>query len=88
MKGDRILKVQRHRRTHIVTYTDCRMSETFFVRIESSMAEKNNLTFVQEEELCELVHNFPILYDKSHKGYKERDAVANAWEESLSQIHR
>ena len=45
------------------------------------MAEKNNITLVQEEELCEFVHNFPILYDKSHKGYKERDAVANAWEE-------
>ena len=35
-------------------------------------------TLVQEEELCELVHNFPILYDKSHKSYKERYAVANA----------
>ena len=64
------------------------MSETFFVRIESSMADKNILMLVQEEELCELVHNFPILYDKSHKGYKERDAVANAWGESLTQIRR
>ena len=54
------------------------------MRIESSMADKNILTLVQEEELCELVHIFPILYGKSHKGYKEMDAVANAWEESLT----
>ena len=57
------------------------------MRIESSMGDKNILTLVQEE-LCELVHNFHIPYDKSHKGYKERDAVENAWEESLTQIRR
>ena len=47
------------------------------------MADKNILTV--KKELCELVHNFPILYYKSHK---ERDAVANTWEESLTQIRR
>ena len=41
------------------------MSETFFVRIESSMADNNILTLVQEEELCELVHNFPIFMTKA-----------------------
>ena len=36
------------------------------------MVEKK-LNLVQEENLCELV-----LYDKSCKGYKERDVVGNA----------
>ena len=36
------------------------------------------------EKLCEVVRDYPILYDKSQKGYKERDAVENAWNEVSS----
>ena len=39
------------------------------------------LSLVEEEKLSETVRNFPVLYDKSKKGYKERDAVKNAWTE-------
>ena len=35
---------------------------------------------LQEEELlAESVRIFPVLYDKSEKGYKEKDVVSNAW---------
>ena len=32
-----------------------------------------------DELLSESVRFFPCLYDKSDKGYKERDVVENAW---------
>ena len=38
----------------------------------------------REEELSETVRGFPVLYDKSHKGFKEKDAVKNAWVLALS----
>ena len=34
----------------------------------------------REEELSETVRSFPVLYDKFHKGFKEKDAVKNAWD--------
>ena len=34
----------------------------------------------REEELSETVRSFLVLYDKSHKGFKEGDAVKNAWD--------
>ena len=43
------------------------------------MAGKINL--VEEQKLCELVCAYPVIYDKSNKGYKERDVVVNAWVE-------
>ena len=39
------------------------------------------LSLVDKEKLSETVRNFPVLYDKSKKGYKDRDAVKNAWTE-------
>ena len=41
--------------------------------------EKVSLDISREEELSETVRSFPVLYDKSHKGFKEKDAVKNAW---------
>ena len=32
-----------------------------------------------EQELSETVRDFPVLYNKSQKGFKEKDAVKNAW---------
>jgi hypothetical protein len=43
--------------------------------------EKKHLSLLDEEKLTETIRNYPVLYDKSHKGYKERDAVSNAWRE-------
>ena len=37
------------------------------------------ISLQQEEVLAEKVKLFPVLYDKKCKGYKERDAVNNAW---------
>ena len=50
------------------------------------MASKVFLNFKQNEELCEEVRKYPVLYDKSLTGYKERNAVANAWNEVAKQL--
>ena len=35
---------------------------------------------IQEDEaLANVVENYPCLYDKSNKGYKETDRKKNAW---------
>ena len=44
-------------------------------------SQKKNLSLFDEENLTELVRNYPILYVKSHQAYKERDAVRNAWQD-------
>ena len=41
--------------------------------------EKVSFDISREEELSETVRNFLLLYGKSHKGFKETDAVKNAW---------
>ena len=42
------------------------------------MAE-SELNLMQENNLCEIIHNYPVILDKLCKGYKERDAIENAW---------
>ena len=37
------------------------------------------LSHFEEKKLSETVRNFPVLYDRSKTGFKERDAVNNAW---------
>ena len=37
--------------------------------------EKFSLDRSREEKLTEMVRSFPVLYDKSHKGFKEKDPV-------------
>lgn len=40
----------------------------------------SNKCNIQEDEiLAEAVRKYPCLYDKSDKGYKERDRKKNAW---------
>ena len=34
----------------------------------------------KQQMLAEKVQGFPVLYDKRVKGFKEKDAVQNAWE--------
>lgn len=45
------------------------------------MSTKKILNLKKEELLCEKLREFPVLFDKSHKGYKEKVAVENAWNE-------
>ena len=42
--------------------------------------EQVSLDISRDEELPETVRSFPIWYDRSHKGFKEKDAVKNAWD--------
>ena len=43
--------------------------------------DKKILNLKKEELLCEKLGQFPVLFDKSHKGYKEKVALENAWNE-------
>ena len=43
------------------------------------MADKKILSLQEDELLSEEVRSFPCVYDKSQKGYKEKDVVRNAW---------
>ena len=46
------------------------------------MSEKQRkLSLEQEEVLAFRVKEYPCLFDKTDKGYKEKDCVANAWKE-------
>ena len=50
----------------------------------------SKLSLIQKNNLCEIIHNLPVTFEKLCKGYKERDAVTNVWEEiadSLVFIH-
>ena len=42
--------------------------------------EKVSPEISREEELSETVRSFPVLYEKSYKGNKEKDAMKNAWD--------
>ena len=42
--------------------------------------EKVSPEISTEEELSETVRSFPVLYDKSYKGNKEKDVMKNAWD--------
>ena len=50
------------------------------------MATKRSFSLQEEELLCEKIRSFPVLYDKSHKGYKEKVAVENAWNEVAKEV--
>lgn len=43
--------------------------------------KKKKLSIDQEEKLAFQVKRFPCLFDKTDKGYKEKDCVANCWNE-------
>ena len=45
---------------------------------EQNMAVvKKSLNLLGEEELTEEVNKYPVLYDKCHKGYMEKDALCD-----------
>ena len=43
-------------------------------------------SLLEEGKLSEAVRQYPFLHNKAHKGYKERDAVTNAWEELAKEL--
>jgi len=46
------------------------------------MADKHSKLSIQQEEILAFkVKEYPCLFDKTNKGYKEKDCVANAWKE-------
>ena len=45
------------------------------------------LCLQEEEMLAEKVKDFPVLYDKRVKGFKEKDAVQNAWEKVAESLN-
>ena len=47
---------------------------------------ENKLSIVQEENLCELALQYPVICDISHKGYEEKDVEENAWQEIASAL--
>ena len=49
------------------------------------MAE-SKLRLIQKQNQCEIIHNLPVIFDKSCKRYKETDAVINAWEEMANSL--
>ena len=38
------------------------------------------LSLKEEETPAEKVRQYPVLFDKTARGYKEKDVVKNAWE--------
>ena len=49
--------------------------------------ERNTVACLDEDELlAENVRLYPVLYDKSKKGFKERDVVQNAWAKVASML--
>ena len=47
--------------------------------------EKVSLEISREKELLETVKSFPVLY-KSHKEFKEKDALKNAWDRVVATL--
>jgi hypothetical protein len=45
-----------------------------------------SLCLAEEERFAEIIKLFPCLFDKTTKGYKEKDVVANAWNSIAEQL--
>ena len=39
-----------------------------------------------KKKICELVRQFPVIFDKSNKGYKEKDAEVKFWNEITNSL--
>ena len=46
---------------------------------KKQMADRRKLSLGNEEKLSFQVKKFPCLFDKTDKGYKEKDCTSNAW---------
>ena len=47
---------------------------------KSEKMEKISLDISSKGELSEALRGFPVLHDKSHEGFKEKDTLKNAWD--------
>ena len=45
-----------------------------------------SLSFEENEQLSEVVREFPCLYDKSKKEYKDENVVENAWKQVAEKL--
>ena len=43
-------------------------------------------TLQEEGMLCEKIKEYPVLFDKQLKGYREKDMVTNAWNKVSKEI--
>ena len=53
------------------------------------MADKSRLAILsleENEQLSEVVREFPCLYDKSKKEYKGKNVVVNAWKQVAKKL--
>ena len=44
------------------------------------------LTLQKQGMLCEKVKQYPVLFDKQLKGYREKDVVTNTWNAVAKEI--
>ena len=55
--------------------------------IKIKMADKQKRLSIEEEEILAIgVKKYPCLFDKTDRGYKEKDCVINAWEEVAKEL--
>ena len=60
----------------------CVLGEVYCCGNIEKMAEKQRKLSLEQEEVLDFrVKEYPCLIDKTDKGYKEKDCVANAWKE-------
>ena len=52
----------------------------FFIMAESK------LSLMQEEDLFEIIYNYPVNFDYSCKRYKKRDTVTYAWDKITNSL--
>ena len=45
-----------------------------------------SLSLQEEELLAHVVKGIPVLYDKTSRGYKEKDVVINAWKKVAERL--
>ena len=46
-----------------------------------------SLSIKEGEQLSEKVKEFPVLYDKAAKRYREKDVINNAWRSGVEALH-
>ena len=54
------------------------MCKNLKVILKMAAEIKKSLSLLEEEKLTEYVRDYAILYDKSHKGYMEKDAPCHS----------
>ena len=45
-----------------------------------------SLSFSNEEKLAEEIREYPVLYDKGQKAYKDKQVTENAWKKVVEEV--